>query len=38
MRQAFLESGPAKIGEIIANEPIRPSWHEGDFFGRTFAK
>lgn len=27
-----------KIGELIANEPSRPSWHEGDFFGRTFAK
>jgi Zn-dependent M28 family amino/carboxypeptidase len=28
----------AKIGEIIANEPVRPGWHEGDFFGRTYAK
>jgi len=28
----------AKIGELIANDPERPSWHEGDFFGRTFAK
>jgi len=27
-----------KIGENIANEPERPRWHEGDFFGRTFAK
>jgi Zn-dependent M28 family amino/carboxypeptidase len=27
-----------KIGEMIANEPTRPSWHEGDFFGRTYAK
>jgi len=27
-----------KIGELIANEPTRPSWHEGDFFGRTYAK
>jgi Zn-dependent M28 family amino/carboxypeptidase len=27
-----------KIGQIIANEPTRPSWHEGDFFGRTYAK
>ena len=27
-----------KIGENIANEPERPHWHEGDFFGRTFAK
>jgi hypothetical protein len=28
----------AKIGEILANDPDRPTWHEGDFFGRTFAK
>ena len=28
----------AKIGEIIANESERPRWHEGDFFGQTFAK
>jgi len=28
----------ARIGEIIANESKRPSWHEGDFFGRTYAK
>ena len=27
-----------KIGEMIASEPERPSWREGDFFGRTFAK
>lgn len=27
-----------KIGELIANDPQRPKWHEGDFFGRTFAK
>jgi Zn-dependent M28 family amino/carboxypeptidase len=27
-----------KIGELIANEPARPSWREGDFFGRTYAK
>ena len=27
-----------KIGELIANDPTRPSWHEGDFFGETFAK
>lgn len=27
-----------KIGEIIANESTRPSWNEGDFFARTFAK
>lgn len=28
----------AKIGELLANDSERPSWHEGDFFGRTFAK
>ncbi len=28
----------AKIGEIIANKTTRPSWHEGDFFGRTYTK
>jgi len=28
----------AKIGELIANESKRPSWHEGDFFARTYAK
>lgn len=28
----------ARIGEMIANEPARPDWHEGDFFGRTFAR
>jgi len=28
----------AKIGDLLANEPARPSWHEGDFFGRTYAK
>jgi len=27
-----------KIGELLANDPNRPTWHEGDFFGRTFAK
>ena len=27
-----------KIGKLIANDPDRPTWHEGDFFGRTFAK
>jgi len=27
-----------KIGELLANDPDRPSWHEGDFFGRTYAK
>lgn len=28
----------AKIGALIANDPDRPRWHEGDFFGDTFAK
>jgi Zn-dependent M28 family amino/carboxypeptidase len=28
----------AKIGELIANETSRPDWHEGDFFGKKFAK
>jgi len=28
----------AKIGNLLANDPERPSWHEGDFFGRTYAK
>ena len=28
----------AKIGELIANDPKRPGWHEGDFFGKTFTK
>jgi len=28
----------AKIGELIANESTRPSWHEGDFFARKYAK
>ncbi len=28
----------ARIGEIIANELKRPSWHEGDFFGETFSR
>jgi len=24
--------------DFLANDPERPSWLEGDFFGRTFAK
>jgi Zn-dependent M28 family amino/carboxypeptidase len=28
----------AKIGELVADARSRPSWHEGDFFGRTYAK
>lgn len=28
----------ARIGEIIANNTERPSWHEGDFFGSTFGQ
>ena len=27
----------AKIGDLLANDPQKPSWHEGDFFGRTYA-
>jgi len=27
----------ARIGEIVANQRERPAWHEGDFFGDTFA-
>ncbi|TNF89322.1 MAG: M28 family peptidase [Gammaproteobacteria bacterium] len=27
-----------RIGEIIANDPDRPAWVEGDFFGRTYAR
>ena len=27
-----------KIGELLANDSDRPAWHEGDFFGRTYAK
>jgi Zn-dependent M28 family amino/carboxypeptidase len=27
-----------RIGELIANDPARPAWREGDFFGRTFSK
>lgn len=26
------------IGELIANDPERPRWKEGDFFARTYAK
>ncbi|MFV1998522.1 MAG: M28 family metallopeptidase, partial [Acidiferrobacterales bacterium] len=28
----------AKIGEKVANEPGRPGWKAGDFFGRTYSK
>ncbi len=28
----------AKIGTSIADKTARPAWHEGGFFGRTFAK
>ena len=28
----------ARIGEMIANNTVRPSWHEADFFGSTYAK
>jgi Zn-dependent M28 family amino/carboxypeptidase len=27
----------AKIGDLLANDPQQPSWHEGDFFGRIYA-
>jgi Zn-dependent M28 family amino/carboxypeptidase len=27
-----------KIGEMVANNPERPAWREGDFFWETFAK
>jgi Zn-dependent M28 family amino/carboxypeptidase len=28
----------ARIGLAIANDPVRPSWLPGDFFGETFGK
>ena len=28
----------ARIGELVANRTKRPAWHEGDFFGETFAQ
>jgi hypothetical protein len=27
-----------RIGEIVANDPLRPAWREGDFFGTTFRR
>ncbi len=27
-----------RIGEIVANDPQRPAWREGDFFGTTFRR
>lgn len=27
-----------RVGEIIANQPERPAWAEGDFFGTTYAR
>ncbi|MEE4217621.1 MAG: M28 family metallopeptidase [Xanthomonadales bacterium] len=27
-----------RIGEIIGNQPERPMWREGDFFGETFSR
>ncbi len=27
-----------RIGYTIANDPQRPTWYEGDFFGERFAK
>ena len=26
------------IGEEIANDPARPQWNEGNFFGETFGR
>jgi Zn-dependent M28 family amino/carboxypeptidase len=28
----------ARAGEIVSNRRQRPEWHEGDFFGKTFAR
>jgi hypothetical protein len=28
----------ARVGEIVANQPGRPRWVEGDFFGTTYAR
>ncbi|HSM68898.1 MAG TPA: hypothetical protein VK830_04220, partial [Xanthomonadales bacterium] len=28
----------ARIGEILANDPQRPEWNEGDFFGEIFGR
>jgi hypothetical protein len=28
----------ARIGFLIANDPARPTWNEGDFFGEKFGK
>lgn len=27
-----------RVGEIVANQSEKPTWHEGDFFGRTFSR
>jgi Zn-dependent M28 family amino/carboxypeptidase len=27
-----------QIGESVANDPQRPTWNEGDFFGERFAR
>lgn len=27
-----------QIGKTLANQPIRPSWNEGDFFGEVFSR
>lgn len=27
-----------RIGELVANDPVRPTWNEGDFFGERFAR
>ncbi|MBT1065775.1 M28 family peptidase [Bowmanella sp. Y26] len=35
--QRFTEAN-LQIGLTIANDPVRPSWNEGDFFGNTFGQ
>jgi len=27
-----------RIGELVANDPMRPTWNEGDFFAERFAQ
>lgn len=27
-----------QIGKTLANQPVRPSWNEGDFFGEVFSR
>ncbi|GAA0343035.1 M20/M25/M40 family metallo-hydrolase [Bowmanella denitrificans] len=35
--QRFTEAN-LQIGLTIANDPVRPTWNEGDFFGTTFGQ